>query len=87
MINKITFQMTKKEIHWEIRCLLIQMGIAPKSITKQASFYKDLGLDSLDFTELIMECESRLDLSINCEMMEQLKTVKDTIDYVYQLKN
>ena len=78
--------MTKKEIHQEIKLLLIQMGIAPKSITKQASYYKDLGLDSLDFAELIMECESRLDLSINCDMMEQLHTVKDTIDYVYQLK-
>jgi len=78
--------MTKKQIHQEIKSLLIQMGIAPKAITKKASYYKDLGLDSLDFTELVMEFESRLDLTINCAEMEKLNTVNDTIEYIYGRK-
>ena len=49
-------------------------------------YYKDLGLDSLDFTEFIMEFESHLGLTINCTEMEKLSTINDTIEYIYQLK-
>lgn len=56
--------MTKSKIQEEIETVLLQMGIAPKAITKQASYRKDLGLDSLDFAELMMEFECRLGLSI-----------------------
>ncbi len=77
--------MTKTQIRNEITTVLLEMGVPAKAITEKASFYKDLGLDSLDFTELIMECEVRLGLDMNCTDIENLKTVKDTIDYVSQL--
>lgn len=77
--------MTKTKIRKEINTILLKMGVPAKAITDEASFYKDLGLDSLDFTELIMECEVRLGLDMNCTDVEHLKTVKDTIEYVCQL--
>ncbi len=78
--------MTKQKIQQEIETILLRMGIAPKAITKQASYTKDLGLDSLDFAELMMEFECHLGLRINCEAMEELKTINDTIEYLSQLK-
>ena len=79
--------MTKIQIQQEITNVLIQMGISPKAITEKASYYKDLGLDSLDFTEMIMEFELRLDLTINCTELDNIKTIKDTIDCIIRLKN
>lgn len=78
--------MSKKQMINEINNVLIQMGVPPKAITQNASFYNDLGLDSLDVAELMMEIESNLGLSINCEMLEQLKTINDTINYLHQLQ-
>jgi len=66
--------MTKQKIQQEIETILLRMGIAPKAITK------------LDFAELMMEFECHLGLSINCEAMEELKTINDTIEYLRQLK-
>lgn len=77
--------MTKPQIRQEINIILLKMGIPAKAITDQASFYKDLGLDSLDFAELIIECEIHLGIDMNCTEVENLKTVKDIIDYVSQV--
>ena len=79
--------MTKTKIRNEITTVLLEMGIPAKAITTQASYYKDLGLDSLDFTELIMECELRFGVAINCTDTDHLKTVKDTVDYISQVIN
>ena len=78
--------MTKQQIINEINHVLLQMGVPSKAITHDASFHNDLGLDSLDVAELMMEIESNLGLSINCEMMEQLRTINDTINYLHQLQ-
>ena len=77
--------MTKTEIRREIESVLIQMGIPFKSITQKSSYSKDLGLDSLDFTELFMELELRFDLDMNCTDIENIETIKDTVDYVSRL--
>ena len=44
--------------------ILKNRGIAEKAITKNVSFQIDLGLDSLDFAELIMEMETSFDINI-----------------------
>ena len=81
--------MTKQKITAEIQLILIQMGVLPKAITKHASYYKDLGLDSLDVAELMMEFELRFGLQIPCTLVENIKTIKDTVDYIseWKLKN
>jgi len=77
--------MTKSKIQKEITNILVQMGIPANAIVANASYYKDLGLDSLDFSELIMECELRLNLEINCMELENLRTIKDTVEYASHL--
>ena len=72
----------------EIYKVLSDMGIAPKAITKKASFYKDLGLDSLDFAEMVMEVEQRFNVEIPSMEAENILTVQNAIDYLqkYQQK-
>lgn len=77
--------MTKSQIQNEITNILVQMGIPASAILANASYYKDLGLDSLDFAELIMECELRLNLETNCIEVENIKTIKDTVEYASQI--
>ncbi|MEM1118834.1 MAG: acyl carrier protein [Bacteroidota bacterium] len=66
----------------EIYTILEDMGIARKAITAKASFYKDLGLDSLDFAELVMEVEQRLNVEIPTVAAENMLTVQQAIDYL-----
>ena len=66
----------------EVFKVLIEMGIAPKAITTTASFYKDLGLDSLDFAEMVMEVEQRFNVEIPALEAENLCTVQQAIDYL-----
>ena len=47
-----------------------------------ASFQEDLGADSLDVVELVMQFEEAFDLEIPDEDAEKIKTVKDAIDYI-----
>ncbi|MFK7984057.1 MAG: acyl carrier protein [Saprospiraceae bacterium] len=77
--------MTKSQIQKEITTILMQMGIPASAILANASYYKDLGLDSLDFAELIMECELRLNIETNCLEVENMKTINDTVEYASQL--
>ena len=66
----------------EIYKVLGDMGIAPKAITNKASFYKDLGLDSLDFAEMVMEVEQRFNVEIPALEAENILTVQHAIDYL-----
>ena len=77
--------MTKSQIQKEITNILVQMGIPASAILANASYYKDLGLDSLDFAELIMECELRLNLETSCLEVEKLRTIQDTVEYASQV--
>lgn len=62
--------------------ILMNMGIAEKAITKNASFQKDLGLDSLDFAELIIEIELAFGIEIPELEAENIKTIKHAIRYI-----
>jgi len=59
-----------------------QLGVKPDEVTPEASFIDDLGADSLDTVELIMELEEEFDLEIPDEDAESLTTVKAVIDYI-----
>ena len=74
--------MTQIDIKREVISVLSDMGIAERAITEKANFSKDLGLDSLDFTEMVMEFELRFDLSIPTMEAEKICTVKHAIDYL-----
>ena len=59
-----------------------KLGVDEDIVTEDASFTEDLGADSLDTVELIMEFESEFDLTIPDEDAENIATVGDAIDYL-----
>lgn len=66
-----------------IKAIIVEkLGVDEADITRDASFTNDLGADSLDTVELIMELEKEFDMTIPDEDAEQIATVGDAIDYV-----
>ena len=59
-----------------------QLGVDEEEVTPDASFVDDLGADSLDTVELVMEFEDEFDISIPDEDAEKIQTVGQAIDYV-----
>ena len=59
-----------------------QMGASREKITNETSFINDLGADSLDTVELVMEFEDEFEISIPDEDAEKIQTVGDAIAYI-----
>jgi len=59
-----------------------KLGVEPGEVTPEAKFIDDLGADSLDIVELIMDLEDEFDLEIPDEEAEKLSTVGDAIKYI-----
>ncbi len=64
-----------------------QMGQSKDKVTEETSFINDLGADSLDTVELVMELEDEFDLSIPDESAEKIKTVGDAIKHIQKAVN
>ena len=62
--------------------IIDKFGIEESEITESASFTNDLGADSLDTVELIMEFEKEFNVSIPDEDAEKIATVGDAISYL-----
>ena len=58
------------------------MGANREKVTEETSFINDLGADSLDTVELVMEFEDEFDLNIPDEDAEKIQTVGDAIEYI-----
>lgn len=56
-------------------------------IKDQSSFKRDLGLDSLFVTDMVIQCEMFLNVRINIEDIRTLDTVGAVVDYLYHLPN
>jgi acyl carrier protein len=63
-----------------------QMGANKDQVTPETSFINDLGADSLDTVELVMELEDAFDMSIPDEDAEKMQTVGDAINYIKEHK-
>ena len=59
-----------------------QFGEGEKTVTLETSFVNDLGADSLDVVELVMELEDEFDVSIPDEDAEKMQTVGDAVKYI-----
>ena len=58
------------------------LGVDAEKVTESASFIDDLGADSLDTVELVMEFEDEFEMSIPDEEAEKIQTVGQAIDYI-----
>jgi len=63
-----------------------RMGVKKEDISKETSFITDLGADSLDQVELIMELEDQFDLNIPDEDAEKILTIGDAVKYIEEHK-
>ncbi|HHH54559.1 MAG TPA: acyl carrier protein [Bacteroidetes bacterium] len=59
-----------------------KLGVDESEVTTDASFTNDLGADSLDTVELIMEFENEFGLSIPDDQAEKIQTVGEAIKYI-----
>jgi len=66
------------------KILVDKLGIAPTEVTPDANLIKDLGIDSLDYAELVMEFEQAFDIRIPDDDAEKLQTVKEAVSYIEQ---
>ena len=64
------------------KIIVDKLGVDEAEVTLEASFTNDLGADSLDTVELIMEFEKEFNLSIPDEQAETIATVGDAVTYL-----
>tara|TARA_X000001036_G_scaffold71815_1_gene63160 strand:- start:168 stop:404 length:237 start_codon:yes stop_codon:yes gene_type:complete len=62
--------------------IIDKLGIEESKITLDARFIEDLGADSLDTVELIMQFEEEFDIEISDDDAEKLNTVGSSVDYI-----
>ncbi|NBB88895.1 MAG: acyl carrier protein [Bacteroidetes bacterium] len=76
------------EVAEKVNAIIVEkLGVDASQITNEASFTNDLGADSLDTVELIMEFEKEFDISIPDEQAEEIQTVGDAINYLEDAKS
>ncbi|MCP4552130.1 MAG: acyl carrier protein [Bacteroidetes bacterium] len=65
-----------------IAIIVDKLGVDESEVTPEASFTNDLGADSLDTVELIMEFEKEFNMAIPDDQAEKIGTVGDAITYI-----
>ncbi|MEX0937013.1 MAG: acyl carrier protein [Pirellulales bacterium] len=61
-----------------------QLGVEKEKVTPETSFVNDLGADSLDTVELVMELEEEFDITIPDDAAEKIQTVGQAVEYIEQ---
>jgi acyl carrier protein len=75
--------MTEEEIVKQVKAIIVdKLGVEESEVTETANFTNDLGADSLDTVELLMEFERVFEIKIPDEETSNIATVKDAIDKV-----
>ena len=71
------------EIESKVKEIIVdKLGVEEENVTPEASFTNDLGADSLDTVELIMEFEKEFGINIPDDKAEHIQTVGDAIKYI-----
>ncbi len=75
------------EIATKVKAIIVdKLGVDEKDVTLEASFTGDLGADSLDTVELIMELEKEFDIQIPDEEAEKIMTVGDAVAFIEKMQ-
>jgi acyl carrier protein len=73
------------EIESKVKAIIVdKLGVDEADVKPEASFTNDLGADSLDTVELIMEFEKEFGISIPDDKAETIQTVQDAINYIQE---
>lgn len=64
------------------KIIVDRLGVEESQVTLEASFKDDLGADSLDVVELVMELEDEFDMEISDDEAENISTVGDAVNYI-----
>ncbi len=71
----------------DVKAVIVeQLSVNADEVKLESKFVDDLGADSLDVVELVMELESKFDVEIPDEEAEKISTVKDVVDYIQSHK-
>ncbi len=65
-----------------VSIIVDKLGVNPEDVVETASFTNDLGADSLDTVELIMEFEKEFNVTIPDDQAEKISTVGDALKYI-----
>jgi acyl carrier protein len=65
-----------------VKIVCNQMGTTPDKISRETSFVNDLGADSLDTVELVMELEEEFDINIPDDAAEKIQTVGQAVKFI-----
>ena len=71
------------DIAGSVKAIIVdKLGVDENEVTNEASFTNDLGADSLDTVELIMEFEKEFNIAIPDDPAEKIATVGDAVTYI-----
>ncbi len=71
------------DIQSKVTAIIVdKLGVDESEVTGEASFTNDLGADSLDTVELIMEFEKEFNIAIPDDQAEKIGTVAQAVDYI-----
>ena len=84
--NNLNFT-TMSEIEERVKQIIVdKLGVSESEVTPEATFSQDLGADSLDTVELIMEFEKQFDIKIPDDKSETIQNVGDAIKFIEEAK-
>jgi acyl carrier protein len=80
---KLKNRIHMSDISTKVKAIIVdKLGVDENEVTPEASFTNDLGADSLDTVELIMEFEKEFNIAIPDDQAEKIGTVGDAITYI-----
>ena len=75
------------QLEEKVKAIIVEkLGVDAAEVTNEASFTADLGADSLDTVELIMEFEKEFDIQIPDDQAENIATVGQAVAYIEKAK-